>query len=294
MAFDDARARVILFGGELPGTGLVRDTWEWDGQQWTQVEDTGPLPRRGHAMAYDPMRQRIVLFGGLTGAASATGDTWEWDGNLWTQVADTGPEPCHGAGMAFNGEAIELFGGSRPGTTGKRFQDTWEWDGEHWTLRQDIGPAARWGVAITTDVVRSRIVLFGGSPLEPGDAAAAGQLLADTWEHAGTAIQPPPGGGPPPGQGPPLAAFTITPAQVAANFQDTATFEAVLATPAQADVAVLLELLGGTEIGTIPVAAGATSGQVTLGPFDPQTIGVHEFQATCGGVSITATLTIVA
>jgi hypothetical protein len=56
--------RVVLFGGSS-NSGLVGDTWEWDGEQWTQLGDTGPLPRSGHALTYDSGRQRIVLFGGV-------------------------------------------------------------------------------------------------------------------------------------------------------------------------------------------------------------------------------------
>jgi hypothetical protein len=59
MAYDSARARVVLFGG-----ADLRDTWEWDGQIWIQVSNIGPSPRVNHAMAYDAARQRMVLFGG--------------------------------------------------------------------------------------------------------------------------------------------------------------------------------------------------------------------------------------
>ena len=62
--------------------GYRNDTWTWDGQAWTQVADTGPTPRRLHAMAFDSARQRTVLFGGDVGGI--TNDTWEWDGGVWT------------------------------------------------------------------------------------------------------------------------------------------------------------------------------------------------------------------
>lgn len=43
---------------------LVNDTWEWDGQSWTQVEADGPSPRSDHVMAFDSIRNRTILFGG--------------------------------------------------------------------------------------------------------------------------------------------------------------------------------------------------------------------------------------
>jgi hypothetical protein len=36
MAFDEGRARVVLYGGSAPD-GQLGDTWEWDGQRWTRV-----------------------------------------------------------------------------------------------------------------------------------------------------------------------------------------------------------------------------------------------------------------
>ena len=45
MAFDPATNRVVLFGGQYQmssRTTLLGDTWEWDGQTWTQKATTGP------------------------------------------------------------------------------------------------------------------------------------------------------------------------------------------------------------------------------------------------------------
>lgn len=74
-AYDANRQRVVLFGGSS-NSGLVGDTWEWDGEQWTQLGDTGPLPRSGHALTCDSGRQRIVLFGGVLQNNVALADTW--------------------------------------------------------------------------------------------------------------------------------------------------------------------------------------------------------------------------
>src|SRR5262245_40547835 len=111
MAFDSARNRVVLFGGESAAAALIGDTWEWDGQEWTQQEDTGPAARKVRAMAYDSVRNRMVLFGGDAGSGSGLGDTWEWDGTTWTQVTDFGPDACLAAAMVFQGDRVALFGG---------------------------------------------------------------------------------------------------------------------------------------------------------------------------------------
>jgi len=79
MAFDSARQRTVLFGGE--GGGHLGDTWEWDGAAglWVQRTPAGATPpaREAHAMAYDGARGNVVLFGGRAGSGDVN-DTWEY------------------------------------------------------------------------------------------------------------------------------------------------------------------------------------------------------------------------
>jgi hypothetical protein len=126
MAYDDQRGCTVLFGG---WTGVVgnhynsRETWEWNGNSWSQVSTNGPSARTGHAMIFDGRRGRTVLFGG----DNFLGDTWEWNGNSWTQeLGTTNPVARNLAAMAFDvqrGRTV-LFGGY--GTTGSFLGDTWE------------------------------------------------------------------------------------------------------------------------------------------------------------------------
>ena len=89
MAFDAARNLTVLFGG-MAGSP-ANDTWEWDGELWTQVANFGPAARGGHSVAYDVARKQSVLFGGEDGL-NLFGDTWGWGGDAWAQLADTGAE----------------------------------------------------------------------------------------------------------------------------------------------------------------------------------------------------------
>jgi galactose oxidase-like protein len=104
LVFDSLRQRTVCFGG-LSNIADPRsafgDTWEWDGQNWTQMADTGPPARAFHAMAYDADRGRTVLFGGQITDAFLN-DTWEWDGAEWTQVADSGPSPRDACGATYD------------------------------------------------------------------------------------------------------------------------------------------------------------------------------------------------
>ncbi|MCM3869836.1 MAG: hypothetical protein ND895_03915, partial [Pyrinomonadaceae bacterium] len=100
MSYDNARGRVVLFGG-WDGKYLG-DTWEWDGVRWLGIQVAGPSARGGiPSMAYDTHRKKMVLFGGWD-ATGPVSDIWEWDGKLWKQVAgsligrhDAGLRPEH-------------------------------------------------------------------------------------------------------------------------------------------------------------------------------------------------------
>jgi Galactose oxidase, central domain len=181
LAFDSNRSRVVMFGGETafgPPSVLAGDTWEWDGNNWTQVEDIGPSARRRFAVAYDRNRNRLVLFGGFT-ASGPSGETWEWDGQEWTQVSETGPQERTLHAMAFDSSknVVTLFGGQLEQEQ-TVLNDTWEWNGQDWTQQEDRGPD-RSLHAMAYDDSRKRLVLFGGT-----DAHA--QEQGDTWEWDGT------------------------------------------------------------------------------------------------------------
>ena len=202
IAFDSARQRIVLFGGvQKTGTATTyfNDTWEWDGTEWTQVEDSGPAPRSGMGMCFDNKRAVTVLFGG-NNASSQFADTWIWDGVSWTQEQDSGPSARTRHGMDYDSirDRVVLFGGSSMTTkqiqvwhSGSLFQsgyyttetistsqfmnDTWEYDGGTWTRVADTGPSARFGFGfVYGDKV---VLLFGGKN--------ATNAFRDTWQWDG-------------------------------------------------------------------------------------------------------------
>ena len=63
-AFDSKRNRLVIYGGLQSPTDRMQETWEWDGQTWTQFTASGPGFREGAVMAYDEARGRTILFGG--------------------------------------------------------------------------------------------------------------------------------------------------------------------------------------------------------------------------------------
>ena len=179
MAYDSNRGRTVLFGGSAIPPAPFNDTWEWDGENWTQMADSGPPGREAAAMAYDAQRNQTVLFGGgatTAGVSHIMGDTWSWDGRNWTQLADSGPLPRTSFAMAYDSkrQRMVLFGGQ----TDVLAADTWQWDGAAWTRAAVTGPSARASHAMAYDSTRDRTVLFGG--FLPTTA------LGDAWEWNGS------------------------------------------------------------------------------------------------------------
>ena len=169
MVYDEARQRVVLFGER-------NDTWEWDGETWTQrTPATSPPARYAHALAYDAARQRVVLFGEYDNNNYLNDTTWEWDGETWTQrTPPTSPPVRWGHALAYDAarQRVVLFGGRD--TNYNSLNDTWEWDGTTWTQRTPpTNPPAWYDHALAYDAARQRVVLFGGSGYN------------DTWEWDG-------------------------------------------------------------------------------------------------------------
>lgn len=285
--FDSQRKRTVLFGGELIGAVLANDTWEWNGEQWTQQEDTGPTPRKNHAMAFDDKRDRVVLFGGQT-ASAGLGDTWEWDGTVWTERAEFGPDACLSSAMATRSDGVVLFGGVssvEPSATPVVFGSSWEWNGKHWTERQDIGPAPRWRHAMTFNSKRGRIVLFGGLPVfAPADPTLPDRLLGDTWEHEDQSSG-----------GSTLATLVLEPIAATLGMEVVATITlAQPAPPGGITVTVTSrgQLISPVFPATLSIPASQTSAQLTFPIQGVATPGNHSIDATAGGETKTAPLTI--
>jgi hypothetical protein len=148
MAFDAARNTVLLFGGCV-ATGIVGDTWEWNGTlgTWTELvpDGAGPPARCQHTMVADDQRRSISLAGGFppTGLHQALGDAWEWDGtsSTWTRITTAVLPPARIAAAAAydeNRDRFLVFGGITKavgvdavvqGIGGLVLGDTWQRDG---------------------------------------------------------------------------------------------------------------------------------------------------------------------
>ncbi|MEZ6015064.1 MAG: hypothetical protein R3F49_08125 [Planctomycetota bacterium] len=169
LVYDSARHVHVLFGGEGPG-GLLDDTWEWDGTNWTEVlTAVRPAPRRAHALVYDARRGKTVLFGGVDLNGVSFGDTWEFDGTAWVQLmpAQAPPARSH-AGLVWDSdrEVVVLLGGQAGAwsSAGYWLLDGWEWNGTSWTQTPLTLTPPHGGENLTYDALRHECVLYLGTP----------------------------------------------------------------------------------------------------------------------------------
>ena len=177
--YQPERGQTLLFSG---GASFpTDDTWEWDGEAWTEQSPAHiPLARYEHAMA--AMRDRVVLFAGQGEEEFIQDDTWTWDGTDWTQETPAhSPTARFGHSLAFDAQrnVAVLFGGQATGS-GPYYAETWQWDGTDWTeLAPAMSPPSRSNALMVYDPGRDRTILFGGQ-------SSTGKLLGDTWEWDGT------------------------------------------------------------------------------------------------------------
>ncbi|MGV3622455.1 MAG: hypothetical protein ACO1OB_16675 [Archangium sp.] len=168
-AYDAARRRVVVFGGQS-----FDDTWTHDGTKWEQrLPVSAPPTRAQHAMTWDPVRKRVLLFGGRILGGTLLDETWEWDGFTWLRRLPASSPPPSTATRALAWDSLRrravLFLGA---------QGTWEWDGNTWVQRATTGPAVERST-IAWDGTAQRVVLFGGTN-------TSGEHFNDVWEWNGS------------------------------------------------------------------------------------------------------------
>ena len=170
MAYDSATDQLIIFGGST-ASGLLNDTWTWNGTTWTQLfPATSPSARDFASMAYDSATSQLILFGGYGVSGDnneSLNDTWSWNGTTWTELSPaTSPPVRTSAAMADDpatGQLI-LFGGDVAGGGGADiYNDTWNWNGTDWIqLSPTEVPPASEGASMAYDTAASQFILYGG------------------------------------------------------------------------------------------------------------------------------------
>lgn len=184
VAWDPARARLVMFGGVEPWfSSMLDETWTFDGAVWVQMGTMSAPPARAYGMmAFDAARQRLVLFGGYTSAQGWLTDTWEWDGVGWQQVVTANAPTGRGQGaMAYDPVRARcvLYGGL--GVSIGSQDELWEYDGVDWT---PVPAAAgviggRLAHAMAFDERIGEVVVIGGH--EPSATGGGSALASWSW-----------------------------------------------------------------------------------------------------------------
>src|SRR5579863_4968210 len=184
LAYDAAHGQVVMFGG-FGASGILNDTWLWNGANWTQANPANsPGARSNQSMVYDAAHGQVVMFGGSTSAqgSSRMNDTWLWDGTNWTQVTGLSaiPPQRSSASMVYDAATSQvlLFGGL--GTSNADIGDTWVWNGTAWAQQTGLStsPSIRDSASMVYDAALGAVVLFGGYD--------EGTEQNDTWMWTGT------------------------------------------------------------------------------------------------------------
>jgi cysteine-rich repeat protein len=184
IAFDSARGKIVVFGGNDGQSTATANLYEGANQGWTRITPaTSAVPRVAPAFAYDSKRGRIVMFGGYRGAMLS--DTVEYDGTRWVAKTPATSPPARGWPAAAYDSArdrVVMFGGAQTEAifgNGINYADTWEYDGTTWIQQfPATPPTPRRDAATAYDPVRGVIVMFGGLD--------AGATNSETWEYNGT------------------------------------------------------------------------------------------------------------
>ncbi|HKS22451.1 MAG TPA: kelch repeat-containing protein [Thermoanaerobaculia bacterium] len=172
-AYDPLRDRVVLFGGATISADnktvtTLHDTWEFDGTTWRQVIADGPAVDKP-LLAWDAARANILMLGVDTNIATHQ-YTYDPSVPAWKEKTGTRLPSCVNegglVGQDTNG-TVFFTGGACAGVS--NIEQSEEWDGNQWnpvTVKLNVGRV--FGAAMTFDLARQQVLLFGGNPVLGG------------------------------------------------------------------------------------------------------------------------------
>jgi hypothetical protein len=169
LAYDEARDRLLLFGGASSSTTTVDELWEWDGATWSRIDAPGaPSPRVGFAFVHDPERSVTVVIGGTEEVEGSTLDdpfVYEYDGSAWQarMPLTAGVVPvAHVASTFVPSTGIVIYGGQRENMF-VTHDGMWAWNGsEFLELCNECTGLPRKAARMAHISSRDTLLLFNG------------------------------------------------------------------------------------------------------------------------------------
>lgn len=161
-AYDEKRNVLVLYGGRPVDLGKCSpETWEWDGQTWTEKDVQPPTACDHVRMVYDASTGEAILFSGLDPSENPVNETWSWNGSEWKRLSDDGPESRGHFGYVYDPahEQILLYGGYASSVS----DEFWAWKDGAWSEIDFPGPGtlSHFGMALDTDA--NALYIFGGA-----------------------------------------------------------------------------------------------------------------------------------
>lgn len=126
LAYDAARARMVLYGGRSAAGTFLDETWEYDGIDWLRRSPAATPGVRG-PMAYVPTLPAVAMVAGQA--------TWAWDGIAWTALA-TATTPQFADALCWDPTRGRLV------LYSPSYASVWEWAGAgtDWVARAEAAP----------------------------------------------------------------------------------------------------------------------------------------------------------
>lgn len=150
--------------------------------QWTGERlALSPALTTNATAAFDHTGLQVMAFGGYDTATQATNTTWRYDGATWSStILPVSPPPRAHAQMAASvARGVVVLYGGQGSVFGPLLDDTWEWNGTVWQQRPtSTTPGPRIDGSMTYDLLRDRVVLFGGR-------VSFSSMTDATWEYDG-------------------------------------------------------------------------------------------------------------
>lgn len=111
LVYDPDRDRMVMFGGFVSGAPPLLDTWEFDGERWSEVRtSTSPGAPLNYALAdYDRVGRRALFVTNRDRNNRTAYSTWAFDGRDWARVVPPSGHPQLSA-IAFDEARGETYG----------------------------------------------------------------------------------------------------------------------------------------------------------------------------------------
>jgi hypothetical protein len=122
-------------------------------------------------MMYSPASGKVLLVGGVSASGgSPLEDIWQWSGTEWSLVTARSGVAARGHSMFFNANDVFLV---------RDRGEVSRLAGTQWVSLNTNQTPSRVSAGAAYDIVRRRLVRFGGSPITGGGA------VRETWEFDG-------------------------------------------------------------------------------------------------------------